>query len=397
MRKQLKWQAALRAAQRPLIIAGGGVHYSDAEEQLARFSTRHGIPVVETMAGRSCLRHDHPSYVGPIGVTGCEAANNMAAKADVVLALGTRLQDFTTGSWTVFSDDDTKIISVNAARFDAYKHLQLPVVGDVGAVLDEIDLGDYRAPVSWLAEGRAEHAGWQDYISGLQRPDPAAVPTYAQVVGAVAAQATPADYAVAAAGGFPGELNNGWRSLAAHTFDCEYGFSCMGYELSGAWGARLARPDGEVFVFCGDGSYLMMNSDLYSTVLAGHKLVVVLCDNGGFAVINRLQVNQGGEPFNNLLADCRGAIETRVDFASHAAAMGCLSETVTTIDELTGALKRARSNDRTTVIVIRTDPYAWTEGGAFWEVGVPEVSIRPSVVEARALVEKGKQGQRLGW
>jgi 3D-(3,5/4)-trihydroxycyclohexane-1,2-dione acylhydrolase (decyclizing) len=387
----------LRGAKRPLIIAGGGVHYSGAEQQLADFAAAHGIPVVETMAGRSCLLHTHPSYVGPLGVTGCDAANNMAAEADVILALGTRLLDFTTGSWTIFRNPDTTFISVNAARFDAYKHRQVPVIGDVAATLDELALGAFQTPASWQAKGRAEHAAWQAYIATIQAHSLETTPTYAQVVGAVADQATPADYALAAAGGFPGELNNGWRTLATHSFDCEYGFSCMGYELSGAWGARMARPDGEVFVFCGDGSYLMMNSDLYSTVLAGHKLIVVMCDNGGYAVINRLQTGQGGEPFNNLLADCRSVGEVRVDFAAHAQAMGCHAIGVDSIDGLKVALREARAADRTTVIVIRTDPYAWTEGGAFWEVGVPEVSARHAVVEARATIDKGKLDQRIGW
>jgi 3D-(3,5/4)-trihydroxycyclohexane-1,2-dione acylhydrolase (decyclizing) len=265
----------------------------------------------------------------------------------------------------------------------------------VQATLADLDLGSYRAPDNWQAEARREHAGYVSYIASLQ--EPTETPTYAQVVGAVAAQATPDDYALAAAGGFPGELNNGWRSLATHTFDLEYGFSCMGYEISGGWGARMARPNGDVFVFVGDGSYLMMNSDLYSSVLTGHKLIVLMCDNGGFAVINRLQTNQGGNPFNNLLEDCRRATPARVDFAAHAAALGCQSEKVQTIDELAGALARARAADRTTVIVIDVDPYAWTEGGCFWEVGVPEVSKLPTVVEARATMEKGKQSQRQGW
>ncbi|MFZ4721062.1 MAG: thiamine pyrophosphate-dependent enzyme, partial [Ilumatobacteraceae bacterium] len=219
-------------------------------------------------------------------------------------------------------------------------------------------------------------------------------PTYAQVVGVADRAQQPGDYAVTAAGGFPGELNNGWRAQHLNSFDCEYGFSCMGYELSGAWGAKMARPDGEVIVFVGDGSYLMMNSDLYSSVLSGHKLIVIVCDNGGFAVINRLQVNQGGEPFNNQLADTRHERLVYVDFAAHARSMGCLAEDVTTVAELDAALERARAADRTTVIALRTDAYSWTEGGAFWEVGVPEVSDRPTVQAAHAAMQVGKQQQR---
>ena len=390
---------ALRRAERPLIISGGGVRYSGAQTVLAAFADAHGIPVVETMAGRTTMLHDHPCYVGPVGVTGCAAANHMAAEADVVLAVGTRLQDFTTGSWTVFADEKVTIIGMNAARFDAHKHLSMPVVGDARESIDDFSslVEGYRAPASWLAKARTEHAGFDAYIASIQAVDEASMPTYAQVVGAVVDQATPADYVLTAAGGFPGELNNGWRASGLDTFDCEYGFSCMGYETSGAWGARMARPDGEVFALTGDGSYLMMNSDLYSGVLAGHKVITIVCDNGGFAVIDRLQVNQGGESFNNLLRDSRIVNHVTVDFAAHAAAMGCRSEKVKTIDELRAALVRARAGDRSAVIVIDTDPHAWTEGGAFWEVGVPEVSARPAVNAARKAMDEGKQRQRMGW
>ena len=394
---------ALRDAERPVIISGGGVRYSGAEAALASFADAHGIPVVETVAGRTTLLHSHPSLVGPIGVTGSAHVNRVVASADVVLAIGTRLQDFTTNSWTLFTDDDVRIVGINAARFDAHKHLALPVVGDALECLHDLDalVDGYRAPATWLASAQAEKAAFDGYIDSIQTHDDATTPTYAQVVGAVLRQATPADYVLAAAGGFPGELNNGWRGLAVDSFDLEYGFSCMGYELSGAWGARMAHPAGDVFAFVGDGSYLMMNSDLYSTVLAGHKVIALVCDNGGFAVIDRLQVNQGGESFNNLLRDCRladgMADPVTVDFAAHAASMGCRSEKVKTITELQAALVRARAADRSAVIVIDVDAHAWTDGGGFWEVGVPEVSDRPAVQAARQAMDDGKQQQRMGW
>jgi 3D-(3,5/4)-trihydroxycyclohexane-1,2-dione acylhydrolase (decyclizing) len=397
--------AALREAAAPLIIAGGGVRYSQAESGLAAFAEHHGIPVVETVAGKSSLPWDHPCYAGPVGVLGCEAANRLAAEADVVLAVGTRLQDFTTGSWSIFANPVMRLIGINTARFDARKHLAQPVVGDASEALAEIaaELGQWRAPAGWTARIATEAAGFWAYVDGLARvPDDArALPTYAQVVGAVAALAHVDDYALTAAGGFPGELNNGWRSKAVATFDCEYGFSCMGYEISGGWGAAMARaqtaPAGRVVVFVGDGAYLMMNSDLYSSVLSGHPMVVVVCDNGGFAVIDRLQVNQGGQSFNNLLADARVAGElVHVDFAAHAASMGCNAERVATIAELEHAFERAHSADRTTVIVITTDPHEWTEGGAWWEVGVPEASERESIRAARAALDAAKSEQRVG-
>ncbi len=395
--------ALIRNAQRPLIIAGGGVHYSLAESDLSDFALRHGIPISETVAGKSSVLHNHPGYVGPIGVTGCEAANNMAADADVILAVGTRLQDFTTGSWTVFGEG-ARIVALNVNRFDATKHRSLAVVGDARESLSEITdlLGDHRASASWTSRAATEVAGYWSYLDEIGNPattTESGHPSYAQVVATVAKQATPHDFALTAAGGFPGELNNGWPSRAVATFDCEYGFSCMGYEISGGWGAAMARraigSTGEVYVFVGDGSYLMMNSDIYSSVLSGHKMTIIMCDNGGFAVINRLQVNQGGVSFNNLIADCNVVKPFAVDFAAHAKSMGAAVERVHTIAEFSDALARARSNDHTTVISIDTDPHTWTGGGAFWEVGVPETSDRVQVLEAHAAVQKGKQNQWL--
>jgi 3D-(3,5/4)-trihydroxycyclohexane-1,2-dione acylhydrolase (decyclizing) len=327
-------------------------------------------------------------------VTGVDGANRIAAEADGVLAVGTRLQDFTTGSWTVFGEG-TRIIGCNAARYDAGKHNSVPLVGDARECLAELEaaLAGWQAPDTWVATAREASA--RNEPEREDRTDPGnadGLPTYAQVVGAVDRLATPEDYALTAAGGLPGELNTNWRSHGIATFDCEYGYSCMGYELSGAWGARIARRRGEVFAFVGDGSYLMMNSDLYSSVSSGQKIIAIVCDNGGFAVIDRLQRAQGGASFNNML-DGR----VRVDFVAHAAALGCGAEQVKTIAELEDAVTRARSATRTTVIVIETDPDAWTEGGAFWEVGVPETSEREAVQAAHEAMAAGKRNQRTGW
>lgn len=393
--------AALCASKKPLIIAGGGVHWSGAEEALRTFAESHGVPVVETVAGRTSLASSHPLNAGPVGVTGCTSANALAAEADLVLAVGTRLQDFTTGSWTVFRNESVRLVGLNTARFDATKHRSLPLIGDARETLAELSAAadGYRAAESWAATCASETAQYHAYIDKLAAP-PArpgdGPPTYAQVVGVIDRASDSTTYALTAAGGFPGELVNGWRSDTVHSFDTEYGFSCMGYEISGGWGAKMALPDHEVVVFVGDGSYMMMNSDLYSSVLSGHKLIVIVCDNGGFAVINRLQINQGGVPFNNLLADSRIIDEVRVDFAGHAAAMGCGSETVRTIEELGSAFERARASDRTYVIALQTDAYKWTEGGSFWEVGVPEQSNRKEVDDARAELLLGKAHQRVG-
>lgn len=376
------------------------MHYSLAEPELDAFVIAHRIPVVETVAGKSCLIADHPCYVGPIGVTGSDPANRVAADADLVLAVGTRLQDFTTGSWTVFANEDMRCVAVNVARYDAVKHRAVPVIGDAREALRELAplLGEWAAPASWFERAQAQAAEHRRRVEeAIAPPAGAQVPTYAQVIGAVHRAVEADDYVLTAAGGLPGELNVNWLSKGVGTFDCEYGFSCMGYEISGGWGAAMARNRGNVFALVGDGSYLMLNSDLYSSVLSGHKMVVVVCDNGGYAVIDRLQTDQGGASFNNLLADSRVERLVRVDFAGHAAAMGCDAMTVSTIAELEDALVRARRSDRTAVIVVRTDPHAWTAGGAFWEVGVPEVSDRPRVRDARERLMEGKARQRVGW
>ena len=385
-------------AERPLLIAGGGVHYSGAVETLRSFAERHGIPVVETVAGKSTLTHDHPNYAGPIGVTGSTAANAVAEQADVVVAVGTRLQDFTTGSWSVFRDPDVRFVAVNTASWDAHKQGAQPVIGDAKVSLDAIDaaLGSYAAPPDWLATADERIAEWHAYLdswSGRRHDGP---PAYAEVIQAINAACDPDDYIVSAAGGLPGELAMGWRSKSVGSFDSEYGYSTMGYEIAGAWGARLARRTGDVISWVGDGSYLMMNSDIYSTVTTGQKVIYMLCDNGGFAVINRLQVNTGGAEFNNLLGSSKHERLFAVDFVKHAESMGAISERVEGIDELTAAFARAKAADRTYVIVIPVDQYKWTEGGAWWEVGVPEVSERPAVRAARADWEANKQHQRVG-
>ncbi len=397
--RQLRAAAELlKQARRPLLIAGGGVRYSEAEMELARFAMRHAVPVAETVAGRTVLPHDHPGNVGPIGILGSASANNLAAEADVVLAVGTRLQDFVTGSWSLFAED-ARFIGINAARFDARKHRAQPVVGDALVVLGELSeaLGDWRAPQEWVRRGVEEYAAWNAFVDRRTAPTNAELPAYSHVVGAVNRLCDERDLVLTAAGGLPGELCMNWRARATDTFDCEFGFSCMGYEISGAWGAKMADPDREVITMLGDGSYMMMNSDIYSSVLTGMKLIVVVCDNGGFAVIDRLQRAKGIPSFNNQLEDCRIRELVPVDFAGHAEAMGAIGITVRGIGEFEEAFRRAKAADRTTVIHIRVDPRDWTEGnGAWWETGTPGISVRDSVRRAFEEHLEGKRRQRLG-
>jgi len=388
----------LSGAAKPLIVAGGGVRYSLAEQTLSAFALEHNVPVVETIAGRAALPHDHPMNAGPLGVIGSASANALAAEADVILAIGTRLQDFTTGSWSVFENPDLRLIALNAARFDAHKHRALSLVGDADAGLGDLTvlLNSWRGPDAWTQRAREEYATWNAAVDQHSGPTNAEVPSYAHVVGAINRVCDPSDLALTAAGGLPGELCKNWRAKSVGTFDCEFGFSCMGYEIAGGWGAKMADPDRDVIVFVGDGSYLTLNSDIYSSVLTGHKLIVVLCDNGGFAVINRLQNFKGGASFNNLIADCRIKEELRVDFVAHAKSMGADGEWVDSIADLEQAFGRAKAADRTYVIAIKTDAHQWTPGDAWWDVGVPEVSERAEVREARADHMDGKKKQRMG-
>ena len=388
----------LRNSRQPLLIAGGGVHYSLATKELASFAERHNLPVAETMAGRAILEHEHPRNVGAIGVTGGSAANALAAEADVVLAVGTRLQDFSTGSWSVFRNPEFRLIAINAARFDAHKHGAHAVVGDVLVTLGELSeaLAGWRAPDTWAERGRKEYAAWNALVDRHITSSNAMPPSYAQVVGTINRLCAPDDLALSAAGGLPGELGKAWRAKAAGTFDCEYGYSCMGYEIAGALGAKMADPGRDVIAFVGDGSYLMMNSEIYSSVLTRHKLILIVCDNGGFAVIDRLQTGQGGKSFNNMLVDCKVEQVVPVDFMRHAESMGARAEKVRSLAELEQAFVRAKAADRTAVVVIEVAVQQWLPGGAWWDVGVPEVSERAAVREARARMDGERAAQRVG-
>ena len=393
--------ALLKSASRPLIISGGGVRYSGAEEAVATFAAERGIPVVETIAGKGALTHYDPVHAGPIGVVGSTSANALAAAADVVLAIGTRLQDFTTGSWTAFARD-AKFISINAARWDATKHRAIAVVGDALETIRELAAaaGDWKASAAYLEEAQALFREWDALLVEHQKQTNAPVPTYAQVVNVVNRAAGDDDHLVAAAGGIPGEVAKGWRVKRPNTFDLEFGFSCMGYEIAGGWGNAMAAAGRSTpIVMVGDGGYLMMNSDIYSSVLTGHKMIVVVCDNGGFAIINRLQEFKGTPGFNNLWRDCR--IENpdeplHVDFAKHAEAMGAHARHCESLADLEAALEWARGNDRTTVLSIATDACAWVPGDADWDLGVPEVSERETVRAARAHHEGTRARQRVG-
>ena len=372
---------ALKAASAPLIIAGGGVHYAGACDALARFASDTGIPVGETQAGKGCLPWDHPMALGGIGVTGTSAANAAAGKSDLVIGIGTRLQDFTTGSWALFANASCTLAQVNVNVHDAHKRGSIAVVADAGCTIHALarELEGWRTLQDWTKQHSRTVEEWNSAWSNATAAPAHGLPSDAQVIGAVWRTAPETAIVVGAAGGLPGELHKLWRSRTTDGYHLEYGYSCMGYEIAGALGAKLAAPDRDVVAMVGDGSYLMLNSELATSVMLGAKIILVLLDNRGFGCINRLQQSTGGERFNNLLPS-----ESNIDFVTHARSLGAEAEKASNIEELEAALKRALAADRSYVVVIDTDPEKSTDaGGAWWDVAVPEVSQRGEVEAAR--------------
>ncbi|MFT4257871.1 MAG: 3D-(3,5/4)-trihydroxycyclohexane-1,2-dione acylhydrolase (decyclizing) [Pseudoxanthomonas sp.] len=376
---------AIRAAKRPLIVSGGGVLYSQAETALAALAEATGLPVAETQAGKGALPWTHERALGSIGVTGSSAANAAAQEADLVVGIGTRLQDFTTGSRSLF--EGKRLFQVNVQAFDAHKQGAEPVVGDALAVIEALRarLQDWRVAADTVARDRILVEQWSAQVDAATAgAADKTLPSDAQVIGAVQVGFGDDAIVVCAAGGLPGELHKLWRTPRPGGYHLEYGFSCMGYEIAGGVGVKMAEPERDVVVMVGDGSYLMLNSELATSVMLGLKLVVVLLDNRGYGCINRLQQATGSPGFNNLLADSRHAALPDIDFAAHARSLGAHAEHASTLGELHAALGRARAADRSYVVVIDTDPLKTTEaGGWWWDVAVPEVSGRPEVNAAR--------------
>lgn len=390
----------LKKAKQPLIVAGGGVLYGQAGAALRAFAERHGIPVAETHAGKSSLPWDHPLQLGAIGVTGSPSANALASQADVVLAVGTRLQDFTTGSNSLFAK--AELVSLNVNAFDALKRRGLGVQADATLGLQGLSalLPGWSSSAEWNELARREAAGWRETVTAITgKREVAGLPYDGEVIGAVQRSSTTStanDIVVCAAGTLPAELHKLWRTSTPGGYHMEYGYSCMGYEIAGGLGVKMAKPGSDVIVMVGDGSYLMMNSEIATSVMLDKKLIIVVLDNRGYGCINRLQQACGNVPFNNMLADCLQAGEgaPHIDFALHAKSLGALSEHVDGIAGLEAALVRARAASRTYLICIDTDDTRTTaEGGCWWEVAVPEVSTQEGVRAARARYELERQGQ----
>ncbi|WP_426662044.1 3D-(3,5/4)-trihydroxycyclohexane-1,2-dione acylhydrolase (decyclizing) [Rhodanobacter aciditrophus] len=385
---------ALREARRPVLVAGGGALYAGAGEALRRFAETHGVPVAETQAGKGVLTWQHPLLLGPAGVSGATAANALLADADLVLAVGTRLQDFTTGSNALYRA--ARIVTLNVNGFDALKGGGVQVVADARLGLDALSaaLGPWRTDTAWRTRAERAAADWRtivDRVTGRREPPAGMLPYDGEVIGAVQrsrADSARGDIVVGAAGTLPAELEKLWRTETPGGYHMEYGYSCMGYEIAGGLGVKMAKPDREVVVMVGDGSYLMLNAEIATSVTLGRKLIVIVLDNRGFGCIDRLQQACGGAPFNNMLDDGAPAI----DFAAHARAMGAEAEHVHDIAGLEQALQRARAAARTYLIAIDTDHRRTTaEGGCWWDVAVPEVSEREDVRAARRDYEAAMQ------
>ena len=382
----------------PIIISGGGVFYSDAMDELGNFAMKHNIPVTQTVMGYSTMKRDHPYFVGPIGGLGGRAANNLAKQTDMAIAVGTKLGDFTTGSWANFENPNFQLVAINVARFDASKHMAQSVIGDAKVSLMELStaLGDWKAPDNWYQKSRNELKTWNEYVDKESGPTNQKLPNYAHVVGAIYRKADPHDIAVTAAGGFVGEVVQIWRPKELNTHETEWGFSCMGYEISGALGIKMANPDKEIISFVGDGSYLLQNSDIYTSVITNHKLIIIVCDNGGHAVINRLQLFKGGKEFNCQFSSSKVENLTDVNFAKHAESLGAIGEEVSSIADLEKAFERAKKSKKTYVISIKTHAYQWLEGSAYWES--PTLELPTTKENKKALEEHraGKSKQRQG-
>ncbi|MDH6166384.1 3D-(3,5/4)-trihydroxycyclohexane-1,2-dione acylhydrolase (decyclizing) [Variovorax boronicumulans] len=392
----------LRAAERPLLVVGGGVLYSQAWDALRAFAEAHGVPVAETQAGKGAMPWDHPLNLGAIGVTGSPAANALAREADLVFAVGTRLQDFTTGSNSLLGH--VPMLSLNVQALDATKRGCTPLVADARAGLQQLQdvLAGWHAAPQWTSRARDLAAGWVARVTELTTTPPQGeLPYDAEVIGAVRDSAidSPAnDIVVCAAGTLPAELHKLWRTSAPGGYHMEYGYSTMGYEIAGGLGVKLARPEKEVVVMVGDGSYMMMNSEIATSVLLGRKLIVVVLDNRGYGCIHRLQRASGSPQFNNMLDDCipEGGNASAIDFAGHARSMGAQAVHVENIAALRKALSAARAASGTQVIVIDTTAERTTaDGGCWWEVAIPEVSARAEVNDARARYEAAKRDQKL--
>ncbi len=402
--RQLLNRAAewIRKAKRPLIVAGGGVLYSEATEELKKFVEATGIAVGETQAGKGALPFDHPQNLGPIGVTGTPGANILAREADLVINIGTRLSDFTTASKTAFQNPGVRFIGINVCELDAHKHAALPLLGDAKATLQELADIDYQVSADYREKVSRFKREWEAEVDRLFHLGHGVPVAQSEVIGLVNQFSEPRDVVVCAAGSLPGELHKLWRTRDPKGYHLEYGYSCMGYEIAGGLGVKMADPSREVYVMVGDGSYLMMCSEIVTSIQEGYKLNIILLNNHGFGSIGGLSKSVGSCGFgtdykfrNKSTGELDGDL-LAVDFQSNAASMGAHAQVARNLDELGKALEKARSQDRTTVTVMEIDKHQSVPGyESWWDVPVSEVSTMDSVREAREKFEKKVKEERI--
>ncbi len=393
----------IRQAERPLLIAGGGVHYSEAWDALQTFVERTGIPLGETQAGKGALRYDHPLNLGAIGATGTPGANIMAREADLIIGVGTRYSDFTTASKTAFQEAGVRFVNINVAEFDAYKHSALPLVGDARVTLEELleALGDFQTPAAYQQRARAFNAEWDAEVERIYNLGHAPLLSQGEVIGILNSQTRPQDVVVCAAGSLPGDLHKLWRTRDPRGYHLEYGYSCMGYEIAGGMGVKMADPEREVYVMVGDGSFLMLSSEIVTMVQEGIKVTILVLDNHGFASIGGLSNSVGSDGFGTKyrLRGESGHLDGEtlpIDFAQNCASLGAHVITARTREELSAAIEEAkRVQGRPVCIVTETDRHQRVGGyESWWDVAVAEVSTNPAVQQARTEYEQHKQNER---
>jgi 3D-(3,5/4)-trihydroxycyclohexane-1,2-dione acylhydrolase (decyclizing) len=399
LQRAVEW---IRASRQPLIIAGGGVIYSEATDALRSFVEQSGIPVGETMAGKGSLPYNHPLNLGAIGVTGTEGANILARETDLIIGIGTRYSDFTTASKTAFQNENLRFININVAEFDAYKHNALPLVGDARATLEELSaaLGGYRTSDAYIARAQQYNRQWDTEVDRIYNLEHGPLISQGEVIGVVNTLSRPEDIVLCAAGSLPGDLHKLWRTRNPKGYHLEYGYSTMGYEIAGGLGAKLAAPERDVYVMVGDGSYLMLSSEIVTAVQEGIKLIIVLLDNHGFASIGGLSKSVGSDGFGTKYRyrTDSGHLDGEVlpiDFAANAASLGANVIRANNRDELADALQVAQQAERTTCIVVETDRRQRVGGyESWWDVAVAEVSDNPAVQAAREGYEAAKAKER---
>jgi 3D-(3,5/4)-trihydroxycyclohexane-1,2-dione acylhydrolase (decyclizing) len=394
---------AIRSSSKPLIVAGGGVLMSEAWDALDKFVTQTGVPVAETQAGKGSLPWDHSQAVGAIGATGTLAANRLAREADLVIGIGTRYTDFTSASMTAFQNPQVRFVNINTAEFDAYKVAALPVVADARVALEQLAswLSAYRVSKEYEAETASLKIQWEAEVDRLFHLNNPGRPAQSEVIGAIWEASGPRDVLLSAAGSHPGDLHKLWRTRTPNGYHMEYGYSCMGYEIPAAIGAKMADPSREVYVFLGDGTYQMMPSEIVTSVQEGIKIIIVLVDNHGFGSIGALSRSLGQGGFGTgyrFRSPASGQLDgepLKVDFAANARSLGAHALTASTLEELKEALKKAKTLDRTTVIVVETDPAVSVPGyESWWDVAVAEVSEMESVRAARVRYVEERKRER---